>query len=327
MNPEQVQKLSESILNYIRDGKNYPLEILTAKYKCELSDIVSAFKLLENFGYKFKKEKGGISLNSIPDTLIDFEIKHGLKSKLFGRELHTYKSVQSTNDIASRLAESGSPEGTIVISDRQTKGRGRLGRKWHSPPDKGVYLSIMLKPKCKPEHAPGISIITALALAETIGFFIEADIKIKWPNDVLLNGKKTAGILTELFADKNKIDYVIVGTGININHERKDFPEDIKALSTSLRISSRKKINRVAFLKEFIYRFEKEYLKYKKGIAPSSLKKIKKYSYLLGKEITLLQGEKKISGTALDFTRTGALIIKNETGKIEINSGEVTVAK
>ena len=167
---------------------------------------------------------------------------------MIGHQVHAYQSVKSTNDIAVRLAESGAPDGTIVTAEQQTGGRGRFGRVWHSPSGCGVYLSVILRPTLHPEQAPGMSIMTALALAETLSEYLPGKIQIKWPNDVLISGKKTAGILTKLSADHKRISYVVIGVGININHRSENFPDELKPIATSVRIGLRRKCDRVALL-------------------------------------------------------------------------------
>ena len=248
-------------------------------------------------------------------------------TKFVGQNIHAYKSVKSTNEIASFLAESGEKEGTVIVTEEQTQGKGRLGRRWHSPPKAGIYVSIILKPAFTPDEAPGLAIMTALALADTFGELTSGKIQIKWPNDILLNGKKVAGILTELSAEKKKINHVIIGIGINVNHTKEDFPDDLKTVATSLRIINKKKADRVNLLQSFLKAFENEYRKYQKNRLKTSLKKIRKYSSLIGSWIKLNYGNKIIEGLAVDIDTNGALIIEIEGEKISINSGEVTVIK
>jgi BirA family biotin operon repressor/biotin-[acetyl-CoA-carboxylase] ligase len=327
---ESVNKLTEKFLFYIKKyASEKPLSITALKNKFNLTDrqLASIFSNIESWGYKFGLSANQISYISAPDTLIDTEIKFGLKTKFIGQAVKTYQSVKSTNDIASSIAESTQSEGTIVTAEQQTKGKGRLGRSWHSPLKVGIYLSIILKPKFEPESAPAISVMTAFALAETLKEFTDARIQIKWPNDVMLNGKKTAGILTELSAEKNIINYLVVGVGINVNQTVDDFPVELKEIATSIRRVNRKKTNRVKLLQKFLVKFEKEYLKYSENKYLSSLKKINEYSSLTGEKIELASGKRIIKGTVSNIDKSGALILDSDGKQVIVSSGEVTVIK
>lgn len=303
------------------------MHIISKKFSLSLKEILTAYKLIESWGYRLKKTKVKIEFLSAPDALIDSEISYKLKTTVIGKKVVSYHSVKSTNIVASELASVGEGEGTIVTAETQTKGKGRLGRKWHSPEKSGIYLSIILKPKFKPEKAPGLSIMTAVALADTCKSFTGANVQIKWPNDLLLNSKKVAGILTELSADKNKIEYVIIGVGINLNQKSDDFPEELRKTATSIRRINKRKVDRILFLKKFLYQFEKQYLSYQKYQLKAVQKKVRSYSSLIGSKVKLAQGNSIIEGVAVQIDESGALIVNNGEKDIRINSGEVTVIK
>ncbi|MFQ5453482.1 MAG: biotin--[acetyl-CoA-carboxylase] ligase [Candidatus Zixiibacteriota bacterium] len=332
MNPGECEKLADNILLYIRSTKKVRrVNFLLKKFKTPAEDIISALILIESWGYKIRKSKrtkfSDIIFVSAPDSLNSTEIGYQLNTKTIGKKIYAFQSVKSTNDIASQLAENCEPEGTIVTAEKQTKGKGRFGRKWYSPLQAGIYLSIILKPKFKTELAPGISIMTALALADAINEYCPGKVQIKWPNDILISGKKTAGILTELSADRNKIKHIIVGIGINVNHKTENFPENILKTATSLRIANHKKIDRIELLKKFLINFEKEYTLYKKHQLKASHKKIIKYSSLIGTTVKLTSGKKVVIGKAVDIDKTGGLIIEKDGNRITVSSGEVTVVK
>lgn len=321
---------ADQLLTTVRRAKNKTLAVppLLKKYALEKSELDAIIKTIRSWGYKLRYTSKLIKLLSTPDALIDTEIRYGLKSRLIGQKLHSYQTVKSTNTIAANLAEQGEAEGTIVTSEQQTKGKGRLGRSWESPPQTGIYLSIILRPTFKPEQAPGIAIMTALALAETAVKFTDGRVQIKWPNDLLIEKKKAAGILTELHADNNKINYIIVGVGINVNQTASDFPDSLKKNATSFRRINKRKLNRVELLQAFLCQFEKLYFKYKKTGQLSSLSKIRSYSSLIGKPVELQNGNIKINGIAKDIDPTGALIVQFPDGTMQpIRSGEVTVVK
>jgi BirA family biotin operon repressor/biotin-[acetyl-CoA-carboxylase] ligase len=248
-----------------------------------------------------------------------------LKTKVIGRKIYSYKSIQSTNIAANQLAVSGASEGTLVVAEHQTKGRGRLGRSWHSPVNVGLYCSIVLRPKIHPTLAPGISLIAAVAVADTIAACGNLDVKIKWPNDVLISGRKTAGILTDLSAELDRVNFVVVGIGINVNQKKADFPEELKKSATSIRMALKKEIRRVELLQRLLRNFEKEYMIFKKSGLDKSRKKILKYSSLLNIEVDLRIGRKAIRGRVIDIDRLGRLVMETPDGVNCFNAGEVTM--
>ena len=327
-NYTQLEKLADRLLLVLRkqpDKPHTPAE-LSRKLKTSYEEIIAAVLRLEEWGYQISTtKKGAMSFRSAPDLLTETEIALGLKTKLIGRHIFAFGKVTSTNEIALQLAEAGVYDGTVVTAEEQTHGRGRLGRSWYSPHATGIYVSIILRPKIRPEQAPGISLITALALADILAEHCPGEVKVKWPNDVLIAGRKVAGILTELSADGSEIGKLIVGVGINVNQKAGDFPAEIRRLATSVRRASGKKAHRVSMLQKFLVRFEKEYLKYTKYGLEKSRSRLKGYSSLLGNEVILVSGEETISGRAIDIDGQGRLIIKTRLGTVPANSGEVTV--
>ena len=328
MNKKQLETLAEQIIEKIRSRPKHRFDPakLAKNHKATREDIITCLGLLQEWGYKFKADQNGFfSFLSAPDKLLASEIAYGLKSKIIGRKIHSWQSVQSTNSIASQLAATGAPEGTVVVAEQQTRGRGRFGRTWHSPAGLSIYCSIILRPKIPPMLAPGISLISAVAVAETIASFGIVDVRIKWPNDVLISGKKTAGILTELSAEIGRTNFVIVGVGVNINHKTSDFPEALKKSATSIRIGLKREISRVDFIKNFMAKFEKEYLGFKKRGLSASRKGILKYSSLIKSEITLKIGRKVVSGNVLDIDDRGRLVVETAEGVRHFSAGEVTM--
>jgi BirA family biotin operon repressor/biotin-[acetyl-CoA-carboxylase] ligase len=330
MNNHSLNALSDRMLETLRHRKSvrYTLDQLARRLKCEKSDIVFSINLLRQAGYEIKSDRQGkFRLVSAPDLLLAAEITHDLNTKKIGKTVYAYKSVQSTNLIASQLAEVKAPEGSIVVAERQTKGRGRLGRAWYSPEGAGIYVSIIIYPDIDPAIAPGLSIMTAISLAETISFYKPKKVNIKWPNDCLVNGRKVAGILTELSAEQGHIHHVIVGVGINLNQRRKDFPAEISGRATSLRAELKKQVHRVEFLRRFLAQFEKDYGRFVKSGLKAHRKKILAYSNLIGKKVSLDMSGHLISGRAVDIDNLGQLVLETPEGKRTFNAGEVTVLK
>jgi len=329
MTSPAVEELADRLLERIRrrPGRFAALASLTKSLKSNAEEMDTALRFLKALGYKVRRKKTQIAFISAPDTLISTEIAHGLKTKTIGQRIHAYRSVKSTNDIAAELAQAGEPEGTIVTAEQQTKGRGRLGRSWHSPPGLGIYVSIILKPKFAPGKAPGLAIMTSVALADAVSKVCKAQVHIKWPNDILISGKKAAGILTELSADRDRIDHVIVGVGINVNHRSDDFPEELRSIATSLRVANRRKVKRVALFQQFLRNLEREYRRYCKSQLSASHAKIRHYSSLIGKTVHLSVGRKVVEGVVLDIDASGALIFEHDGQRRAVTSGEVSLVR
>jgi BirA family biotin operon repressor/biotin-[acetyl-CoA-carboxylase] ligase len=315
------------LLQLRKSGKPVAITALAKRYKVDSSAIEQVIASIASWGYHLKRTKETVQFVEAPDILSATEIGYGLKTRLIGKQVHSYRSLKSTNDLAADLAEHGAPEGTVVTSEEQTKGRGRLGRVWHSAAHNGIYVSILLRPDIRPDQAPGISIMTSLALLEAFASFTKKPLAIKWPNDLLLSGKKVAGILTELNADRGKINHVIVGVGINVNHDRDDFPETLIERATSLKLANGKPARRVELLKEFLRCFEKQYARYLRSGLKSAHASLKKHSSLLGKEVTIRSGDSSQTGRAIDITANGELVLDHDGARIVIAAGEVTVAK
>nr|MBN2276529.1 biotin--[acetyl-CoA-carboxylase] ligase [candidate division Zixibacteria bacterium] len=325
---DKKELLADKILHQIRPrpGRKIDPVRLAKSLKVPKEEFEAAVGLLGEWGYKIKSgKKGLLTLTGTPDSLLAEEIYFKLKTKSIGRKVYAYRSVQSTNTIAAQLVNSSAPEGTVVIAEHQTRGRGRLGRSWHSPEKVGIYCSIILKPRLHPTLAPGISLIAAIAVADTIASFDNLKVRIKWPNDVLIDGKKTAGILTELSAELDRIKFAVVGIGVNVNHKAGDFPEDIRDSATSISIELKKEINRIDFVQRLLYNFEKQYIKFKKYGLEKSRKQILAYSSLIKQNIKLRVGRKTVSGQVLDIDEIGRLVIETENGIERFMAGEVTM--
>lgn len=329
MSSRQVEDLAARLMARLRKRPQagYAFVKLAREFNCEPDDLREASVLLKSWGYRLKVRRNDIVFVAAPDILNDIEILWNLKTRWLGRRLVCYQSIKSTNDIAARRAAAGAPEGTIITSEEQTKGRGRLGRQWYSPPGRGIYVSMILRPTFAPDQAPGLSIMTALALAEAIESHCPGEVKVKWPNDVLIGGRKTAGILTELSADRTRINYVIVGVGINANQTASDFPEELRKIATSVRTAVKRKINRVALLQEFLVRLEKAFETYRGSRLRKARSKLKTYSSLLGNDVSIQAGQEVISGKAIDIDSEGRLVVDVAGRPVAITAGEVTVLK
>ncbi|KPK78670.1 MAG: hypothetical protein AMJ89_00770 [candidate division Zixibacteria bacterium SM23_73] len=288
--------------------------------------VYQAVRELRRWEFQIQSERGkGYKLVKSPDLILPGEIKKNLKSKIFGKKIYSYRKVGSTNVLGFRLAEIGAEEGTLLVADEQSKGKGRMGRSWYSPPRLGLWMSLILRPDIPPFKAPGLSICAGLALAQAILEMTGIEAKIKWPNDCLIDGKKVGGILLELSAELDRINFVIVGIGVNVNHSTQDFPRNLSQTATSMKIKLGKDLSRLALLTSFLEKFERIYLDFKKnGLSPQR-EMIKSYSSLLGKKVTVKFGKEKIEGMAENIDENGSLVIKTQKGEKVVTAGEVTV--
>lgn len=269
----------------------------------------------------------GYLLKNRVDKLLKTEIITELNLKYWDKEnIYTYDQVDSTNTIAKKLAGEGKEEGTFVIAEEQTKGKGRMGRDWISPYGKGIWVSFILKPEILPVRASEITFVVAVGIMEGIKKYINKDVKIKWPNDILLDGKKIVGILTEISAEVERINYIVAGIGINANQEISDFPMEIREKATSLKINTGKIINRNELLRKIIEEMEKTYFLYKKEGFNKILDLWKENNITLGKRVKAITFDGEIIGIAERIDDEGYLIIKDDEGKDnKILAGDVSL--
>jgi len=308
------------------NGKAVSGEELGKELGISRTMVCKYIKGLKDDGYEISSApKKGYVLKSVPKLLYPEEILSGLKTTLFGRNIHYFDEAGSSNDIAKKMAETAE-EGTIVIVEQQTGGRGRLGRQWASPKG-GIWFSTILKPRIALAAASRLTLTFGLSVAKTLrqnGF----DAKIKWPNDVLVGGKKVSGILTEVEAEIDTVEYVVIGIGINANMSLKDIPEDLRENSTTLRDESGKSIDRVEFLQELLFEMEQEYIRFSTRPFNEIMDEIIALSDTIGKEVTVNMPNRIVEGVVVGISKTGALLLKKSDGEIEeIIAGRCMYAK
>jgi BirA family biotin operon repressor/biotin-[acetyl-CoA-carboxylase] ligase len=323
-----LQTVEEELAGLLeKDGHKFSTtKEIALKLKVHPYVVYQAVRELRRWGFQIQSERGrGYRLVKSPDLILPAEIKRNLKTKILGKKVHSYRKVGSTNLLVLRLAETKAEEGTLIVADEQTRGRGRMGRSWYSPPRLGLWMSLILRPNIPPFKAPGLSICAGLALAQAIREMTGVEAKIKWPNDCLIDGKKVGGILLELSAELDRINFVIVGIGVNVNHSAKDLPKNLAQTSASIKIKLGKEISRSVLLKLFLEKFESIYLDFKKNGLSSQREAIKSFSSLLGKRVTVKFGREKIEGMAEEIDGSGSLVIKTKKGKRVVTAGEVTV--
>ncbi|MED5051964.1 MULTISPECIES: biotin--[acetyl-CoA-carboxylase] ligase [Anoxybacillaceae] len=268
----------------------------------------------------------GYRIVSTPDKITANEIRLGLKTEVFGQTIYFEEEVTSTQKMAHQLAHEGAKEGTIVVAELQTAGRGRMDRKWFSPKGTGVWMSLILRPPIPPQKTPQLTLLTAVAIVQAIQEVAGLVPDIKWPNDILINGKKCVGILTELQADPDRVHSVTIGMGVNVNHERDQFPEDLRGIATSLAIEKGEKIKRARLIQEVLLKMETLYRQYlQHGFLPIKLL-WEGYAISIGKEITARTLNGTIRGFARGITDEGVLILEDHDGTIHhIHSADISL--
>ncbi|MBU2439400.1 biotin--[acetyl-CoA-carboxylase] ligase [bacterium] len=319
--------MTGNILKYLREKEYISGEVLAQKLGISRVAVWKQIQRLKDMGYEIIADQNlGYCLISRPDLLIPQEIQRGLSTNYIGKEIFYFPELKSTNIMAKEKALHRAEEideGTLIIAERQSAGKGRLGREWFSPVG-GVWLSIILYPKLSPSYISRITLMTAVAVVKAIKICTQIESQIKWPNDILINEKKVCGILTEMSAELDIINWVVVGIGINVNIDHRDFPEDIQENTISLKEILGKEVLRVKLVQTFLQGFEKYYESLKRREFSSILKEWKLYSHTLGKKIKVDMGERIITGEAMDINESGALILKKEDGQlVELISGTI----
>jgi BirA family biotin operon repressor/biotin-[acetyl-CoA-carboxylase] ligase len=273
-----------------------------------------------HFGYRLVNE---------PDALLADDLIARLgQTKVVGRDIQVFEQTTSTNDVAEKLARDGVKEGAVVFAESQTKGRGRLGRRWMSPVRKGLWFSILLRPDLHPQETTQLTVISATALRRAFKTLTGLTAEIKWPNDLLLGGRKAAGILTEMSAELDRVRHVILGIGVDANQEVADFPPELRKIATSLRIESGKEISRAELAVEILRELDADYARIRAGRFSEVADEWEAACVTIGRDVTVHIGERQLRGHAESLDDDGALLIRTEHGHLErIIGGDVTLEK
>lgn len=275
----------------------------------------------EGYSIESVNKKGYRLLDSPNDLLNPQNIYHNLRTDIVGQNIIHFNTLESTNDYLKQVGNDV-VEGTVVISEEQTKGKGRLGRAWESKVGDGIWMSIILKPDIMPYKAPFITLIAGASVVKALNN-LGVNAQIKWPNDIIINNKKICGILTELSAEIERINYVVLGIGMNVKNE--DFDSELKNKATSLHKEGYE-LYRVDIVKEIFYQFELLYKKYLDNDKEEVLKICRDNSAILNKEIYIIRNDEKELVKCIDVNEEGNLLVKNSSGQVkEIISGEVSI--
>lgn len=274
------------------------------KYMDQLRDLGYEIEAFPHRGYR---------LVSSPDSLLRSEVQCGLGTRKFGCEIHHHETLNSTMDEAFRLGLADAPEGAVVVAEAQTKGRGRMGRSWSSPKGRGIYFSLILRPKLPPSQAAMLTLVAAVAVSESVEKIVpKVQARIKWPNDILVKGKKICGILTELRAETDRVQFIVVGVGVNVNTTATQLlPE-----ATSLRVETGASCARVVLFQEILRNFEKRYHSFLKNGPAPIVADWKTRSATLGCKVKFVERGDARVGVAEDLAEDGGLLIRMPDGQI-----------
>lgn len=318
--------MKSKILNILRSTDTYISgEEISKLLGISRAAIWKHINQLKKEGYQIDSlTKSGYKLISSPDILSFDEISPFLKTKFIGHDILYFESIDSTNTFAKSISQN-CKDGLVIIAEEQTKGRGRLGRTWVSPKRKGIWMSIILHPNLPPSEAHKITIITASSIYTTLSKF-NIETKIKWPNDIIINEKKVCGILTEMNAELNHINSLVIGIGINVNTEVEDFNEELRQIATSLKIETGEFIERKKLAAELLNNFEKFYIDYiaTKDIKPY-LEIVRKNSAIINKYVEIIKPNEKYIAKVIDIDDDGQLIIDKDGNIEKLISGEVSL--
>lgn len=316
---EQVLKMLES------DGGYVSGEYLSRVLGVSRTAVWKAIKNLRDEGYVIDSVTNrGYCLKKKPDLLSEAIIGRELNTSVVGTKIEIMRTVDSTNEEIKRRAVRGAKSGLIIVAESQSGGKGRLGRSWSSEVGEGIYFSFLLKPDMPPSEISAITLSAGYAVCMALREYTGLDAKIKWPNDVLINNKKVCGILTEMAAQIDMVDYIVVGIGINVNH--KSFPEELSGKATSVYIETGRDTDRNELLREVIKRLDIIMAEFLTGMPESRKNHFKELCITLGRQVTTVHGGTEIKGTAVDVSCDGDLVIRDDSGKlVYINSGEVVV--
>ena len=318
------------ILALLRNSKDYVSgQQLCAQFGVSRTAVWKAINQLKEDGYQIEAvSHKGYRLLESPDILSESEILSRLTTDWAGRTLHYFNVTGSTNIDAKRYAEEGEPHGTTVVANMQSAGRGRRGRLWQSPAGSAIYMTIMLKPQFVPDKASMLTLVMALSVADAIVEVTGLSAGIKWPNDIVVNKKKVCGILTEMNAELDYIQYVVIGVGINVNNNSpEEFPEEIRKTATSLKIESGMQISRAALLERVLAYFEKNYNIFTQSLDLSALMEAYDARLLnLNAEVRVLDPKGEYTGIARGINPAGELLVEKENGEVvPVYAGEVSV--
>jgi len=313
------ESIRDEIVNLLKEaGEPISGEEMSRRLGISRSAVWKHIKKLRSQGYIIDSRSGcGYFLKKRPDSLLPREIREGLKTHLFGQyEIISEAILSSTNEKARELLLDGVSEGTLIIAESQTSGRGRRGRHWFSPPGVGLYISLIAYPEISVSQATSLTLGTAVAVARAVEDVCGLKVDIKWPNDLLFNGKKLGGILLEINGDVEQVNSMVIGIGLNVNNHKEGFPPDLQSKATSLFIATGRLVDRVSLLQVLLEYFEEIYNTFLNGDYNRVLDEWRFRSITLGRKVVIstINGGLQ-SGYAIDIQDDGSLLLETDDGE------------
>jgi BirA family transcriptional regulator, biotin operon repressor / biotin---[acetyl-CoA-carboxylase] ligase len=312
--------MNDKIISLLKKDEFVSGEFIAEKLGISRTAVWKQIKLLKDKGYEIKSIKNkGYQMKSRPDIPYPEEVLNKLNTRIIGKSILYFEKIDSTNIYAKKLAKEGVFEGCVVVADKQEKGRGRKNRTWISP-EGGLWFSIIVYPGVPPQNAMIITMAASVSVVEAVIKKTGLKPAIKWPNDVLINGKKLCGILTEMDAEMDRINYAVIGIGINVNNS---ISKDLNDLATSLKNQTKKNCSRVELLADILNSFDKNYMYIKSGDSKAVRDSWFMHADIIGKKVEVTLEKDKIVGFVNDIDENGCLILKNDIGIQKIIAGDI----
>ncbi|MER1999212.1 MAG: biotin--[acetyl-CoA-carboxylase] ligase [Lysinibacillus sp.] len=312
--------MKEKILQRLLEAKGNAIsgQTLADEFEISRTAVWKHMQALEQQGYTIEtvKKKGYVLTNTV-DRLSAASVAMHLETARYGQSYYHFEELTTTQAIAHEQVRAGAPDGTVIVAEHQTAGKGRMLREWSSSNGKGIWMTLLIRPEIPPHQAPQFTLVAAVAVVNAIkALYPSVDARIKWPNDILINGKKCTGILTEMVAEADRVEAILIGIGINVNQRMEDFPNDLQTIATSLSIVIGEHIDRAVLLAKVLFYMEHYcdiYVKY--GFA--RLKELwEEASITIGHRVRATTLREVIEGTAIGITEFGVLQIKSDKGEI-----------
>lgn len=324
--------MRDEIISLLKKSSPAPLsgEAIAQQLGISRTAVWKNMRALQEKGYNISgSPRRGYLLQKIPDLLYPVELGEKLHTKVIAPNpsfIHHYHRVGSTNNVLKEMAEKGAPEGTVVVAELQEEGRGRMGRHWSSPEGKGIYLSLLLRPAVSPQYTSPLTLLAAVAACGGISSVLpRLSPGIKWPNDLLIGGRKVCGILCEIKAEIDLVHYLVAGIGINVNMALEDFPPELQHAATSLRLENEgAAVSRLAVAAGVLHHFDELYTAYLQEGAASVMARWREYNITLGRSVKVQGPGFSFAGTARELDGNGALVVESESGERKsFTAGEV----
>jgi BirA family transcriptional regulator, biotin operon repressor / biotin---[acetyl-CoA-carboxylase] ligase len=324
-----VLKTAAALLNQLKlaQGKWISGAELSRQLQVSRTAVWKHICALKTDGYRIDAStRKGYILREIPDLLRPRELREGLKTRSLGQqEIRYFDQTDSTNLQAKAMAAAGAPEGTLIIAEEQTAGRGRRGRTWFSPPGAGIYMSLIIRPAILPQEAPRFALLAVAAVAAAVRETTFLTPRIKWPNDILLNGRKLGGILTEVSMEMDKVEYLIIGLGLNVSLAREAFPPELRETGTSIRAELGRSLHRLPLVRGILESLERTYEEYQTHGFASIRKRWQDFTDMIGRTVTVDTLGRRLTGEVMDFDEDGYLVVREHNGgPVRIFSGDVS---